>query len=236
MKGQRLGLSFPQRIDSAQLISQGTTGAVVVPAAIHFWPMNEGTGASFVDHIGTNNMTATNVTWAVTSGLGAAAVAQFNGSASAAATFNADMNFDITSNFSVSFWFNATALGGALIGDVNPSFAGWSFDTAANLRFITPNGAVGAPSQAVSTGSAIHVVGTYAFSSGNAVISLYVNGVRVSQTSGAQSGSFASGNPVLVGNWAASSLFFSGAMAFTRVWNVAINGPQVAKLFSSGPQ
>ena len=76
-----------------------------VPTAIHFWPMNEGTGSTLHDSIGSTNLTATNVTWATSTGMGTSAVAQFNGTSSfaSAASVDSTLNFNGTQPMTVCY-------------------------------------------------------------------------------------------------------------------------------------
>lgn len=232
---------------------QGGGSGPVVPAAIHFWPMNEGTGSTFVDHIGTTNLTATNVTWAVTSGLGASSVAQFNGttaSASAAAV-DSTLNFSGTQPMTVAVWAKINADNSSTIfGNLqtSSSFQGWEVGLSGNAGAAPPTllvvGAVTtnqmtALGPAAAGTSSVLLVWTY---SGNLALSgvqMYINGVNqtpLSDGSGTLTSGSTSTSPVFVGARNNSSNFFSGALAYMRVWNQVLTQAQISLLFSQGPQ
>lgn len=230
---------------------QGGGGGTVVPAAIHFWPMNEGTGSTFVDHIGTTNLTTTNVTWAVTSGLGASAVAFFNGAASAvAATVDATLNFNGTQPMTVAFWLNST--GGSTTGSfcgnlvAGTSYAGWEVsDTGANEGGLLVVGNVATNQMTANSspasivpGTAVFVVVTYTGNLNVSGVKYYANGssLTVADTTGTLTSGSTSTQPFIVGARSNSTNFFNGAMAYLRVWNQVLTQAQISLLFSQGPQ
>lgn len=248
--GQFLGTMLP--FFSEQTLTQGSpSGGTVIPAAIHFWPMNEGSGTTFFDQIGTTNLTSTNVTYAVTTGLGASSVAQFNGAAFAnAAAVDSTLNFSGTQPMTVAYWTNQSSNNsGSVIGDLatGSSFQGWEVGTTGSVGSATPNllvvGAVGtnqmtAVSSAATGTGAQFVVYTYSGSLTLAGVRIYINGT--SETLTDQTGTLTSGStstvPVYVGSRNNGTSFYTGALAYMRVWNQVLTPAQVTKLFSNGPQ
>lgn len=233
---------------------QGGGGGTVVPAAIHFWPMNEGTGSTFVDHIGTTNLTTTNVTWAVTSGLGASSVAQFNGTNALAVASGVDatLNFNGSQPMTISFWASYAALTSSMTVAGNlqttASFQGWevgSNNTAAQEQVfllvgtVTSNEmAAHATVQNIFLNTPAMFVVTYSGNLNISGVTMYVNGVA--QTIADSSGTLTSGStsttPFTVGARNNASSFFQGALAYMRVWNQILTQSQISALFTAGPQ
>lgn len=212
----------------------------IIPAALHFWPMNEGSGSTFVDHIGTNNAALTAVTWAVTTGMGATSVSQFNGTTSTAiATYEAAIDFDGTKPYSVSIWARPTVTpDGNLFNTENAGFsAGWIVDMGAGIRFFMLGAGQGSNSTAFSINTTYHIVGTYAVIGGFGISTLYVNGVGNAPNSVAIGASGASATPLHFGSSATGAAqAYTGALAFARIWTTALTAAQVAKLYFLGPQ
>lgn len=234
-------------------ITSSLNSAVVIPAAAHFWPMNEGTGNTLVDNIGTTNLTTTNVTWNVTSGLGAAAVATFGGTSKGlASAVDPTLNFSGILPFTVSVWVNVavnTSL--TLAGNLTAptTYAGWEIGLSGNagiadpvlllVNTVTSNQMSARAPVATPTGAAQLLVFTYTGSLTLAGVKIYVNGVNqtpLSDVSGTLSASFTSATPFLVGQRTDGTSGYQGAMAFMRTWNQVLTAAQIAKLFSQGPQ
>lgn len=224
-------------------------GGTVIPAAIHFWPMTDG-GTTFADHIGTTNLTASNVTYAVTSGLGATAVAQFAAASKAiASVVDATLNFNGTQPMSVSFWINPSApIGGSFCGNLMaPStYAGWEVSVTGTseagflvVGTVTTNQMTAGSSPAnLAIGTPALVTVTYNGNLNVSGVKLYINGV--SQTLADSSGTLTSGNtstqPFIVGERGDGTNQYTGAMAYMRVWNLVLTQAQVTLLNSQGPQ
>lgn len=221
-----------------------------IPAAIHFWPMNEGSGATLHDSIGTTNLTATNLTWAVTSGLGATSIAQFGGTTSAVASaVDASLNFNGTQPMTVAFWVKpATTIGGSFAGNLQTgsSFQGWESSVAGAseagylvVGAVTTNQMTAVSTSAdLSLGTPALVVVTYTGSLNLAGVKEYINGTA--QTLTDSSGTLTSGStstqPFVVGARGNGTNFYTGAMAYMRVWNSVLTPTQVSSLFALGPQ
>lgn len=225
-----------------------TNTYATVPAAIHFWPMNEGSGSTFVDNIGTTNLTSSNVTYSVTSGMGSTAVAQFNGSSSSAHAAGVDstLNFNGTQPMTVCYWSaGATLASATAIGNLQTtsSFQGWEAGyggSGPEANFLVV-GAV-TTNQLTLTNTAASTSGLYCWTySGSLAPSgllLYVNGALHSTTTTTAtltSGS-TSTSAVYVGSRSNSTNFYSGSMGYMRVWNQVLTSAQIATLFGLGPR
>lgn len=250
--GQYLGTQLP--FFSSQTLTKGSsTPTVVVPAAIHFWPMNEGSGSTFVDNIGTTNLTTTNVTWAIASGLGAAAVSKFssNGSAIAAAV-DASLNFNGTQPMTVAVWANvnidnSSTICGNLMAPT--TYAGWEVGlTGTNgaaapallvVGAVTSNQMTATGPSASGTAAGILLVYTYTGSLTLAGVKIYINGINqtpLSDSSATLTSGATSTQPFVVGARGDATSGFNGSLAFMRVWNSVLTPAQISKLYSLGPQ
>jgi Concanavalin A-like lectin/glucanases superfamily len=220
----------------------------LIPAAIHFWPMNEGSGSTFVDHIGSTNLTASNVTWSTTSGMGTPAVAQFNGTTSYAAAGSVDstLNFNGSQAMTVCYWAtNPTPSNATVIGNLetSSSYQGWEAGLSSNYPAFLVVGAV--------TSNQLTVVGTVQATAGAQMycwtyngnlsytgVNLYANGA--SESTVVNTGTLTSGStstsPVFVGARNNSTNPYGGAIAYLRVWNTALTSGQIAALYALGPQ
>lgn len=216
------------------------TAPVVVPTAIHFWPMNEGSGTTFVDHIGTNNAATTNVTWAVTPGMGAAAVASFSAASGSFGqlTYESAIDFNSSTSFSIAAWVRvsgATATG-SVISSISGSFThGVTLDgSGGGFRMFGPSAGAITPQYAADT--TYFLVTTYAASGGFGTAQQYLNGVASGPSGGpTATTNTASATAFKIGGWTPSASFFNGPISFLRIWNVALTAPQVAALYTAGP-
>jgi Concanavalin A-like lectin/glucanases superfamily len=230
----------------------GVPGSGGLPTAIHFWPMNEGTGTTLVDHIGTTNLTTTNITWGTSTGMGAAAVAQFNGSnawANAAAV-DSTLNFNGTQPMTVSYWANYPSFqDGTVVGNLQTasSYQGWELGTtgsSGNQEDYIVVGVVGSnqmtaqDSGAIAANTATLIVVTYTGNLALSGVTMYLNGAlrSITDSSGTLTSGATSTSPLYVGARNNASSFFHGALAFMRVWNTVLTGTQVSALYALGPQ
>ena len=224
-----------------------------VPTAIHFWPMNEGTGSTLHDSIGSTNLTATNVTWATSTGMGTSAVAQFNGTSSfaSAASVDSTLNFNGTQPMTVCYWANYTAsasTAATVIGNLETasSYQGWEVGNGGAglppdflvVGTVTSNQLTMISGTNVTAGSGELFCWTYSGSLAPSGVTLYVDGssqsISVNQntlTSGSTSTS-----PVYVGERNNGTSFFQGALGYMRVWNQVLTSAQIDTLYSNGPQ
>lgn len=247
--GQFLGTMLP--FFSEQTLTQGSpSGGTVIPAAIHFWPMNEGSGTTFFDQIGTTNLTSSNVTYAVTTGLGASSVAQFNGSSSnaAAASVDATLNFNGTQPMTIAFWINPVSVAsGSFAGNLQTAsaFQGWECSIASSgtnaylvVGAVTSNQMTAASTTVdLVAGTPALVVITYSGSLNVSGVREYINGSlqTITDTTGTLTSGSTSTQVFNVGARSGTN-FYNGALAYMRVWNQVLTPAQVTKLFSNGPQ
>lgn len=222
------------------------------PSAIHFWPMNEGTGTSLVDHIGSTNLTASNLVWATTpTGMGSSSkIAAFDGTTSyaQAASVDSSLNFSGSTPFTFAVWVDLGSTSSMTIaGNLTAptTYEGWEVGCPgggnANLLLVnnvTSNQLTANTSTApFGLSTPVLLTVTYTGSLTLAGIVVYVNGVSqaISDASGTLSSSFTSTVPFLVGRRADGTSYFSGALAYMRVWNQALTSTQVTALYSAGP-
>jgi hypothetical protein len=227
------------------------TIASALPTAIHRWPMNEGSGSTLHDTIGTTNLTGTNITWAIATGLGSTATAHFDGTSSfaSAASVDSTLNFNGTQPMTVAYWiFPTNNNSGTVIGnlDVSNSFHGWE----SGYSGTSPNGkpvylVVGTvtTNQMTATGgtalalSAQCIVDTYSGSLNLAGTKIYVNGTTQSltDTAGTLTSGSTSTSPVHVGARNNSTNLIAGNLAYVYVWNQVLTPAQAAQFCSAGP-
>jgi hypothetical protein len=228
------------------------SGGQPIPRADHFWPMNEGTGSTLHDTIGTTNLTASNLTWASVPAIGGTCAIFNGGSASAvAAAYDPTLDFGLGGAFSISVWvannsFSAGSLFGNLRADLG-TYEGWEITvtTVPNDQYIallvntiTTNQMQSQSTSATTTDS--HLVITYNGNGNVSGLQVYFNGVNAGPTTdavGTLTLPFPSSQPFLVGARNNNTSFFNGGMTYLRTWNEVILTPeQVSTLFNEGPK
>lgn len=223
-----------------------------MPSPIHFWPMTEGSGTTFIDNVGAINLTTSNIAWNTTpTGMGASSkVGGFNGTNAfaQASAVNASLNFSGVTPFTVSVWvFVAGGTGATLFGNLTAptSYEGWEVSYASGVgtdlllvNQVTSNQMTAATSATPSVAIAESLIITYDGSLTLAGVKTYVNGVSqpLIDQSGTLSSSFTSAVPFLVGKRADGTNLFQGDLAYMRVWNVKLTPVQVATFFALGPR
>lgn len=221
-----------------------------LPAAIHFWPMNEGTGSTFFDQIGTINLTAQNISWSSLTGMGPVPVAGFNGtnSSAVASAVSSSLNFNGTTSFSVAFWIDTPRTASeTFFGNFEASggtFTGFEITTggASGIGLGLVNNLNTSDSVFYLDGSTQPTSATFLSVSYDGLntstsAKLYINGVSTALSgSGLVTTNFSSTQPFLVGSRNDGSNPYQGAMAYMRVWNQVLTPTQVSTLFASGPQ
>lgn len=230
----------------------GNGGSSFLSQAQHFWPMNEGSGSTFVDHAGGTNLTTSGIIWtAAPAGMGAAPlIAGFNGSAgfAQASVVDPTLNFNGLTPFTISVWVYPTGSASfSVCGNLTAptSYEGWE---------LTSGGATGTgillvnniTTNQMTALNGIPIVGsvptlltiTYNGSLSLAGVKMYINGAPtpVTDSSGTLSAAFTSAIPFLVGKRADGTNFFTGVMAYMRTWALAATPTQVAGIFALGAQ
>lgn len=217
----------------------------ILNGLVDFWPMNEGSGATFNNVINpANPMTAQNITWASSfTGLGLSP--QFNGSTSGAVstqpnTLNGPFSICIALNGLVTstglqpvlirsfttgvstVGFQVTVIGRNLanyiVSGTSPTWAG--------INVLT------GPSANLTDNQSAYIVVTYDGSGVAAGIRSYINGISVSQTVtyDTLAGSFASNFPVYIGQDEAGGSRWNGTLANARIYNRVLSASEVAAL------
>lgn len=228
------------------------TGGGGLPTAIHFWAMNEGTGSTLHDGIGTTDLTTSNVAWTATpSGMGASAdIAFFNGTNSfaQASAVDASLNFSGTTPFTLAFWayLNSSA-SATFFGNLTAptTYEGWEMTNAGGaglgtllVNQVTSNQMSAVDSSGAATGTPIFIALTYTGSLTLAGVKEYINGVSqtLTDTTGTLSAGFTSAIPFLVGRRADATNSYNGGLAYLRIWNQVLTPTQISTLFTNGPQ
>lgn len=219
-----------------------------LPSAIHFWPMNEGTGATFFDSIGSLNFTASGVTWSAVPGMGVPAVAGFNSitpTTAVASSYNAGLDFSGTQPWTHSCWAYITAIG-AIFSNLNPATYAGGWEVGNVGTGLGSYGVVNSGSQFLgeyftpNTTVAQHIVTTYDGSNGIAGLKTYVNGSLQATTQ------YSATAPTTPANSAAlfhmgtrtdgATAAYGGALAYMRVYTQVLTSAQVSTLYALGPQ
>lgn len=221
-----------------------------VPAAIHFWPMNEGTGTVLHDNIGTTNLNFINPNWGVLTGMGSAAVAEFNNTSptyAVAAAYDPTLDFNGTTPFSVSVWIYTTLLvSETFIGNLtstDSTFRGWELTTggSSGIGLLLINNLSTSDEAFYLDGSyqtpnvATQVLLTY---DGAGTAKLYLNGsnVAVGESGTLATPGFTSATPLAFGLRSNNTNAYAGGMAYARIWNQVLTPAQVTALYTLGPQ
>ena len=204
----------------------------------HDWPLNDGTGTTANDTVGTAPLTlsASGATW--TTDLTRGNVLNFDGTAGYAAA--AGSVIDTTKSYTVSARVKpANANAGAAVSQdgtnisgfilyVN-SAGGWSYVMApSDSTSWSANGASTANNSA-AVGVWTHLVGTYDATSG--IMSLYVNGTLAA--TGTHTSTWSATGPFVVGRDkvdAVNNAFFNGQISDVETWSYALSAARVANL------
>jgi hypothetical protein len=213
---------------------------------IHFWPMNEGTGTAFVDHIGTTNFTLTNVAWATFAGLGSAAVASFLGGGTSYAianAYDATLDFNGLQPLSWNAWINVTTAG-SFFGNLEGNYGGgWEIGIylgstiAAFIAVSSGSSFLMNYFNVAPTGGHMLTV-TYDGSNTNAGLLIYLDGVLQATSSYAAIATppVTSAAPCIMGQRYADQNYYTGGMAFMRVWSKVLTPTQISAIYAKGPQ
>lgn len=229
-------------------------GGTVIPTAIHFWPMNEGSGTTYTDHIGSTNLTLSGaVTWGVQAGMGASPVVTFNGSSTyaQAASLDSSLNFNGTQPMTIAFWIKSGGISGSMtyVGDLvaGTTYSGYEVTNIASGSYglIVVGNNVGTNQMTAATANGALtsnnptlIVITYTGSLNLAGVKAYSNGAPngVTDSSGTLTSGATSTVPFLIGRRSNSTNYYSGYMAYMRVWNVVLTQAQITALNALGPQ
>lgn len=227
-----------------------------LPGPVQSWPMNDGSGTSFIETIASNNMTFVSSigSWGAVSGFPGVSFT-FNGSAAggtgAVASSSTATNFTNATPFSAFSWIETSdnSKQQIIVSNAQTSLGtpGWALEiyqgkatailansTAADLYILVQG------STTLSSGEVYQLGMTYDGSGEAAGVVLYVNGTAESPTvleDNLQGNSFAGNAPPQIG-WAASypSVPFIGTIADVRIWNLSLTSAQVAALYTLGPR
>jgi len=222
-----------------------------IPNPLAIWKMQEGSGVSLNDTGGSaDNATITPssaVTWQSNAGL-PGFTPLWNGSGHANAASTTLTNFDGTTPFTVSLWMNPSSLSGAMISTLSGANTnGWAVEmngASSPIAFFLINAfpanglVVSSNTGSLSTGVLHHVVVTYDGSRTPAGVKIYIDGVSVATSIllNTLTATAANGTPISFGARPAPSTFYSGSMAFVRIYTAVLTAPQVSVLFGLGPQ
>ncbi len=221
-------------------------------ALICCWSMNEGSGLTLNDVVGSNNATintGASVTWQSNSGF-PGTTTHWNGSGYALASSTSLTNFDGTTPFSVAVWIEPGAPSSmALLGtlETGSSFKGWELSLVHSSNVFPqfflintyPSNAIEIRSTTATTdGSSFpfYVVVTYDGSKTAAGALMYINGSLVGRSvlNDSLSASIATGTAVRFGARDDASLKYTGPMAFVSIYDSVLSAGQITTLYNSG--
>lgn len=212
---------------------------------------------TLTDLAGANNGTLTNMDaatdWVSDTGAGGVRALDFDGS-NDFVSFGNNSQFAFTSNpatFSVSSWvkFDSVSGGRTIVSKMrNDNInSGWAIQYATDRWFgIVAEGSFGSRTihtavQSISTGVWVHLVAVF---DGSATDKwkFWVNGSSLTVGKNENSGAFAASNALdvrlgamcLSANTALPANLLDGRQDDTRIWDVALNGTDVADLFAGG--
>lgn len=215
------------------------------------WPMNEGSGTTFHDAVGSDPMTINGtVTWQSNTGL-TGTTPYFGGSGYAVGSTATPTNFTGTTPFSVAFWFADTAAASTSWVVGNSTFAspylGWGvfinapgsilaeggyliFDV---IQSYSGNAIQVANSNGAPSSIPFYVVITYDGSKTAAGVKMYYNGLSAVGQQETNFDTFtgpsaASGLPIQVGEAPGGGIPFVGAITGLAVYNCALNPTDIA--------
>jgi hypothetical protein len=150
----------------------------IASGLLNYWPMNEGTGSSFIDAIAANNLTAAGISWS-------GGTPTFSGASGVSGAYTttqpAPLN-NASTPFSVSMWVNLTAPDGAyLLSNSYGTTPGWQFTITGSGYPIVALVSGGFPlvvdgSSAVAAGVRQNIVFTYDGSRNASGVKIYLNG------------------------------------------------------------
>lgn len=238
--------------------TNSTPGGIVVSNSgllgISGWAMNEGSGLTLHDTLGSDTATINAggaVTWQTNAGL-PGTTPLWNGSGFATAANVTPTNFDGTTPFSIALWITTPSNGAdsTMLGTLNASggtFQGWEVQqqnpfAGGRLTFYLINNY---PSNAIAVQSTVgipsgltYVVVTYDGSRTAAGVKIYFNAILQTNSVAinALSASTASGNPVRFGGRNDGTQKYTGPMAFQELFNFVLTSTQVAVFYAAGPQ
>jgi len=222
-------------IDYGHTINRGLVG---------YWMFNEKGGLRLNDCFNNNYGTLTSTTW---TGSPQGGALKFDGSTSYG-LFTNEANFDQVNYLSVSTWLykaSATANVVALAKSNSGAVAGngWILDyagfTAGQIEFAV----IGSPhylfgGAAINTNQWYHVVGIFnATLSGNAKVSMYINGVPRTLTYNNNAGNVPStiglnDTNISIGSYANTNNKWDGNIDQTRIYNRIITRAEAVQLYS----
>ncbi|MEK6277143.1 MAG: LamG-like jellyroll fold domain-containing protein [Actinomycetota bacterium] len=214
------------------------SNAVLGDGPAGYWRLGEQGGTTANDEAGSNNGTYTNGPQLAQAGL------LPGDSANTAVTFDgtddhvripSSGSLSPTASVSVEAWIKPTALpGGGKFASVATKAEGYSLQfNGPKLEFtIIQSGArkrMQAPSGAIQTGQAYHVVGTY----DGTTQRLYINGSQV--TSKSLSGAIGSNsNALSIASWNGSKEFLKGTVDEVAVYTSALSASRVSAHYQAG--
>jgi hypothetical protein len=159
-------------------------------------------------------------------------------------TDNATLNFDSTESFTVSGWLNLDALSKNVTmlakrdGSGN-NFEGYQIqvrDADGEFAFFVDDGVSGSSVSArggtPTTGSWVHLAGTFDRSSGD--LTLYIDGSSVGSTSSSLGAVSPSANFYVGAYENLSSEYFNGKIDDVRIYDKALSAPEVSNLYNTG--
>ena len=231
-----------------------------VPAPILCWPIDEGTGTTYVEAITGNNMTAQNNTWTAVSGFPNKMSFYSGASASNATAANDTLInplFNGSTAFSVSFWFVDNTPGGCVSG-VGTFWSTWTasyvgvgmrdsfsnscqpvmyiINTLTTNWLITYAAVSGIPIN-LRDGNLHNLIVTYDGSRTATGVDYYCDNhhLTTSNYSSLLTASSSSGLPITLGSdFVAGTDSLTGAVGGMLIWNSKLTTPQANLVYAAG--
>lgn len=213
------------------------------------YPMNEGTGTTFIDVAGVANinMPASSLAWSTShTGFSGTETASYSGSGTGTFANNTNTNFDGTKAFSVSVWLGSTGATSTFISSINPalSYRGWELTAAAgggsNLYLVNSVGSNEIQAQGatlVSSSYPVYFVMTYDGSQTGAGVKFYSNGsaLGTSVSENNLTATMASGINSALMNRVDGSAPATGVIADLEIYNCVLSPTRVSTNYALGP-
>ncbi|MCP4595011.1 LamG-like jellyroll fold domain-containing protein [Neptuniibacter sp.] len=209
-------------------------GGTGLPTPIAHWPMDEGSGVSAMDSIGSNHGTIFNATW-TTDGVSSNAL-RFDGSGDYVET--SLLATTITGDYTFEAWAKADSFGtwaGVVSSNLSSPYNGFNLQIGNSQRIAVcamsgGNFTYTRTSWAPTTGVWYHLVGVH--DSSTNINTLYVNGNN--EDSDEQAVTMPSLN-VMIGRFYcnANSLYFDGIIDEVAIYDEALSETEVQALFDA---
>lgn len=239
---------YPIALTAAQIANHYQLGlpktyrdAVLMDGAIGYWKLEETSGTSAASEVGGYTGTITGGVTLNQGGIAGGKAMRFNGT-NGYITMGDVAAFEFTGTFTLEAWVRISTLGNFILSKSLSSTAGYFLGVTGSgaFQFFA---ATGAAAQIFSTttplayndGRLHHVVGTWDGTTNANGVKLYVDGVRVVQTTAGAGTPAQNAAPFLIGAWDTTpALFFGGVIDDVAIYSSALTAAQIAAHYQLG--